>query len=94
MSSAGAAGGLLKQGMFDDGRMGRGKPAPGWEMLAGKFALLAKILDAMRATTRDRIVIVSNFTQVRSAAEEGARRRGRSGRRRCAESGADRSNQM
>lgn len=50
-------------GMFDDGRPGRGRMSPGWEMLGGKFALLARMLQALRETTRDRIVIVSNFTQ-------------------------------
>lgn len=55
-------------GMFE---AGIGKKLPmegqrlgvGWEMLGGKFALLARMLDALRRDTKDRIVIVSNFTQ-------------------------------
>lgn len=34
-----------------------------WEMLSGKMAVLAKMLEMLRAETDDRIVIVSNYTQ-------------------------------
>ena len=37
--------------------------ASGWEMLSGKFAVLATMLDKLRRETTDRIVIVSNYTQ-------------------------------
>ena len=35
----------------------------GWEMLGGKFAVLATMLERLRRQTNDRIVIVSNYTQ-------------------------------
>lgn len=35
----------------------------GWELLSGKFAVLAGMLELLRTCTRDRIVIVSNYTQ-------------------------------
>ena len=35
----------------------------GWEMLGGKFAVLATMLEGLRRQTKDRIVIVSNYTQ-------------------------------
>lgn len=50
-------------GVFDNGRAGRGSLAQGWEMLSGKFALMARMLAALRTGTSDRIVIVSNYTQ-------------------------------
>lgn len=34
-----------------------------WELFSGKFAVAAKLLERLRSTTTDRIVIVSNFTQ-------------------------------
>jgi len=49
--------------MFDDGRAGRGQMCMGWEMLSGKFAVCATLLNRLRAETNDRIVIVSNYTQ-------------------------------
>ena len=36
---------------------------PGWELLSGKFAVLAGLLGLLRSCTRDRIVVVSNYTQ-------------------------------
>lgn len=36
----------------------------GWEMMSGKFGVAARMLEQLRATTSDRIVIVSNYTQV------------------------------
>ena len=50
-------------GVFDNGRGGRGSLAIGWEVLSGKFALMARMLTALRTGTNDRIVIVSNYTQ-------------------------------
>lgn len=38
--------------------------APGWEMHSGKMGVAARMLEQLRATTNDRIVIVSNYTQV------------------------------
>ena len=49
--------------MFDDGRVGRGGMSAGWELLSGKFAVLATLMDKLRRETTDRIVIVSNYTQ-------------------------------
>jgi hypothetical protein len=50
-------------GVFDDGRPGRGGLADGWEQLSGKFALVAEMLEILWKRTRDKIVIVSNYTQ-------------------------------
>jgi hypothetical protein len=50
-------------GVFDDGRTGRGQPAEGWEALSGKFAFVAQMLHVLWTRTRDKIVIVSNYTQ-------------------------------
>lgn len=50
-------------GVFDDGRVGRGQPAEGWEALSGKFAFVADMLHVLWTRTRDKIVIVSNYTQ-------------------------------
>ena len=50
-------------GLFDNGRAGRGALAADWELLSGKFALMARMLTALRTGTSDRIVIVSNYTQ-------------------------------
>ena len=35
----------------------------GWEMLSGKFAVVATLMQKLRQETTDRIVIVSNYTQ-------------------------------
>jgi len=51
---------------MDDGREGRGAMALQWETLSGKFALAANMLAMLYAETNDRIVVVSNYTQVRS----------------------------
>ncbi|EFN50501.1 hypothetical protein CHLNCDRAFT_55816, partial [Chlorella variabilis] len=48
---------------FGGGRTGRGGMNPGWELLSGKFAVLAGLLGLLRSCTRDRIVVVSNYTQ-------------------------------
>ncbi|GAB4814175.1 hypothetical protein N2152v2_001221 [Parachlorella kessleri] len=50
-------------GMFDAGRAGRGGMMVGWEALSGKFAVLARMLESLRESTRERIVVVSNYTQ-------------------------------
>ena len=50
-------------GLFDNGRVGRGNLAIGWELLSGKFGLMARMLANLRQETNDRIVIVSNYTQ-------------------------------
>ena len=50
-------------GLFDNGRAGRGTLAVGWELLSGKFGLMARMLANLRQETSDRIVIVSNYTQ-------------------------------
>lgn len=63
-------------GLFDDGRPGRGGMPQGWEALSGKLAVAARMLEILRASTRDRIVIVSNYTQTLDlfAQVRGARR--------------------
>ena len=54
---------FFQPGMFDDGRMGRGQPAPGWERYGGKFEVLVRLMEYLRTHTTDRIVLVSNYTQ-------------------------------
>lgn len=54
---------VFSAGVFDDGRPGRGAPAPGWEAHGGKFDVLARLLDYLRRYTSDRIVLISNYTQ-------------------------------
>lgn len=39
---------------------------PDWVELSGKMAVLARLLSELRCKTDDRIVLVSNYTQVRS----------------------------
>jgi len=51
-------------GVFSDGRSGRVELLPGWEEMSGKFALVANMLAVLYAETDDRVVIVSNYTQV------------------------------
>ena len=51
-------------GVFSDGRSGRAELLPGWEEMSGKFALVANMLAVLYAETDDRVVIVSNYTQV------------------------------
>lgn len=57
------AGRLFPPGLFDGSRGGRGLLPQGWEELSGKFAVLARMLALLREQTKDRVVIVSNFTQ-------------------------------
>jgi len=51
-------------GVFSDSRSGRVELLPGWEEMSGKFALVANMLAVLYAETDDRVVIVSNYTQV------------------------------
>ncbi|KXZ56498.1 hypothetical protein GPECTOR_1g446 [Gonium pectorale] len=55
-------GSLFPPGLFDNGRVGRGGMAAGWENLSGKMAVLARMLALLYAETNDRIVLVSNYT--------------------------------
>jgi DNA repair and recombination RAD54-like protein len=68
-----------RQGLFDDGRAGRGAPSANWpehgrvtllsflslahSLCSGKFLVLAELLGWLRRNTTDRIVLVSNYTQ-------------------------------
>ncbi|WIA32931.1 hypothetical protein OEZ86_006099 [Tetradesmus obliquus] len=54
---------LFPPGLFDNGRPGRGEMALGWECLSGKMGFVAQLLAVLRATTDDKVVIVSNYTQ-------------------------------
>jgi hypothetical protein len=47
--------------------------------MSGKFAVLANMLDLLRRCTRDRIVIVSNYTQTLDLVGQVRRREGRGG---------------
>ena len=58
--------GFFEDGMYGSdrgGRGGNGNMMPGWEGHSGKFAVLARMLDNLRRETKDRIVIISNYTQ-------------------------------
>ncbi len=55
---------IFQPGMFGTGRGGNGKMSEGWEFMSGKMAVAASMLSELRATTSDRVVIVSNYTQV------------------------------
>ena len=61
-------------GMYDVGRGAGGRSyggkasnsggmVDGWEFHSGKFAVLARLLSILRKETKDRIVIISNYTQ-------------------------------
>lgn len=54
---------IFPPGLFDTARGARGALPPGWENMSGKFAVVARMLALLREQTKDRIVIVSNFTQ-------------------------------
>lgn len=56
---------LFPPGLFDGGRPGRGGMALGWEALGSKLGLVTALLQVLRETTDDKVVIVSNYTQVR-----------------------------
>lgn len=66
---------LFPPGIYGDGRKGSALPS-GWEATGGKFFVLSRLLDHLRATTHDRIVLVSNYTQTLDLLEAllGARR--------------------
>ena len=51
---------LLQPSMFESVR---GALPKGWEEFSGKFAVAARMLNLLRRNTKDRVVIVSNFTQ-------------------------------
>ena len=57
---------FFQSGVFTDGRNGRCDMPLGWEQLSGKFAVVADMLDLLFSETNDRVVIVSNYTQVPS----------------------------
>jgi DNA repair and recombination protein RAD54 and RAD54-like protein len=57
------AGEIFPPGIFDAGRGNRGSLPPGWENLSGKFAVVSRMLALLREQTKDRVVIVSNYTQ-------------------------------
>ena len=45
------------------GARGKGGLCDAWEFHSGKFAVLARLLAILRAETKDRVVIISNYTQ-------------------------------
>lgn len=45
---------LMPPGLFDNGRVGRGEMALGWEELSGKLALVARLLAVLRQTCDDK----------------------------------------
>ena len=51
------------QGARRRARGGKGRLCDGWEFHSGKFAVLARLLAILRAETKDRVVIISNYTQ-------------------------------
>ena len=58
--------GFFQEGMYGSssrGGRGLGSMIPGWEEHSGKFAVLGRMLANLRAETKDRIVIISNYTQ-------------------------------
>ncbi|KAG7670478.1 hypothetical protein Ndes2526B_g00232 [Nannochloris sp. 'desiccata'] len=50
-------------GGFTGGGSGSGHLPHGWEAMSGKFAVVARMLALLREQTKDRVVIVSNYTQ-------------------------------
>jgi len=56
-------------GLYDFGSRGHGRERgggglpEGWELHSGKFAVLARLLAILRKETKDRVVIISNYTQ-------------------------------
>ena len=56
-------------GLYDSGARGHGRERgggglpEGWELHSGKFAVLARLLAILRKETKDRVVIISNYTQ-------------------------------
>ena len=60
-----SCGEFFQPGMYDvrGGGRGAGGMVDGWEFHSGKFAVLARLLAILRAETKDRVVIISNYTQ-------------------------------
>ena len=60
-----SCGEFFQPGMYDvrGGGRGSGGMVDGWEFHSGKFAVLARLLAILRAETKDRVVIISNYTQ-------------------------------
>ncbi len=54
---------LLQPSLFEGARGSRVALPTGWEDFSGKFALVSRMLALLRSNTKDRVVIVSNFTQ-------------------------------
>lgn len=54
---------IFPPGIFESNRASRGQLPAGWENFSGKFAVVARMLALLREQTKDRVVIVSNFTQ-------------------------------
>ena len=54
---------VFPEGIFESGRGMRGQLPSGWEKYSGKFAVVARMLALLRSQTKDRVVLVSNFTQ-------------------------------
>ncbi|GMH34356.1 hypothetical protein BSKO_02190 [Bryopsis sp. KO-2023] len=52
---------LFPPGIFNRGNRG-GMPI-GWEEMSGKMSVLARMMAILKAETKDRIVVVSNYTQ-------------------------------
>ena len=54
---------LLHADLFEGARGSRASLPQGWEDFSGKFAVVSRMLALLRSNTKDRVVIVSNFTQ-------------------------------
>ena len=54
---------IMEPGLFDTQRGSRGSLPSGWEKMSGKFLVATRMLELLRIQTKDRVVIVSNFTQ-------------------------------
>ncbi|GIL43572.1 hypothetical protein Vafri_1202, partial [Volvox africanus] len=69
-------GSLFPPGLFDNGRVGRGGMAAGWEAVSGKLAVLSRMLHVLYSETNDRIVLVSNYTSTLDLFAQLCRERG------------------
>lgn len=54
---------MLQSDLFEGARGSRASLPSGWEDFSGKFAVVSRMLALLRSNTKDRVVIVSNFTQ-------------------------------
>ncbi|CAG9464127.1 unnamed protein product [Pedinophyceae sp. YPF-701] len=61
---------------YGDGRAGGRGMEEGWEADSGKMAVLARMLHALWTRTKDRIVIVSNYTKTLDLIQELCRQKG------------------